>query len=276
MFESSSTISGEIKVTPDSSFYVDGISTNTLSIYAYNNGVATLNFTSPIAGGPISRAAINANATEFACATNVPNVNIFYECPNECLSCSSYNYCSACVAGYNLQNGNCSSPSTPCVGNRKYKNGVCEEFCHEKCKSCGDTWTECTECADLYVREGGDCVMNDDPLTILSKIRPFIVLLRSSGIKTFLFILADLRLYEYHQKKYDGMAKQVFVVARFLEDKQWEIVGLLDVKEELESSIEVTRQYHCRTPPISMQRGRVTSSSRAPPTTSCSSYPSLW
>ena len=40
------------------------------------------------------------------------------------------------------------------------------------------------------------------------------------------------------------MAKQVFVVARFIEDKQWEIVGLLKAKEELESSIEVTKQYY--------------------------------
>ena len=86
--------------------------------------------------------------------------------------------------------------------------------------------------------------MKNAPLDIISRVRPFLVLLRGSGIKTFLFVLSDLRLYEYHRQKYDGMAQQVFVVARFIEDKQWEIVGLLEVKEKLESSIEVARQYY--------------------------------
>ena len=84
-------------------------------------------------------------------------------------------------------------------------------------------------------------MINNGPLNIIAKIRPFLVLLRGSGIKAFLFVVSDLRLYEYHKQRYDGMAKQVFVVARLIEDKQWEIVGLLEVKEELESSIEVTR-----------------------------------
>ena len=83
--------------------------------------------------------------------------------------------------------------------------------------------------------------MSNGPLNIIARIRPFLVLLRGSGIKAFLFVVSDLRLYEYHKQRYDGMAKQVFVVARLIEDKQWEIVGLLEVKEELESSIEVTR-----------------------------------
>ena len=94
------------------------------------------------------------------------------------------------------------------------------------------------------MREGGDCVMSNGLLSIISKIRPFLALLRSSGVKSFLFVVSDLRLYEYHQKKYDGLAKQVFVVARFIEDKQWEIVGLLGVKEGLESSIEVASHYY--------------------------------
>ena len=75
--------------------------------------------------------------------------------------------------------------------------------------------------------------MKNAPLNVLARIRPFLVLLRNSGIKTFLFIIADLRLYEYHRQRYDGIVKQVFVVARFIEDKQWEIVGLVQVKENL-------------------------------------------
>ena len=101
------------------------------------------------------------------------------------------------MEGYSLANGECiADADSSCVGNRKYKNGVCEDFCHEKCKSCTDIWTECKECADLYVREGGDCVMENDPLNILSKIRPFLALFRSSGVKSFLFVVSDLRLYE--------------------------------------------------------------------------------
>ena len=58
--------------------------------------------------------------------------------------------------------------------------------------------------------------MNNGPLNIVSRIRPFLVLLRGSGIKAFLFVVSDLRLYEYHNMHYDGMAKEVFVVARFI------------------------------------------------------------
>ena len=58
--------------------------------------------------------------------------------------------------------------------------------------------------------------MSNGPLNIVSKIRPFLVLLCGSGIKAFLFVVSDLRLYEYHKQKYDGVAKQVFVVARFI------------------------------------------------------------
>ena len=75
--------------------------------------------------------------------------------------------------------------------------------------------------------------MNNGPLNIIARIRPFLTLLRGSGIKAFLFIVSDLRLYEYHRQRYDGMVKQVFVVAKFIEDKQWEIVGLVQVKENL-------------------------------------------
>ena len=59
-------------------------------------------------------------------------------------------------------------------------------------------------------------MINNGPLNIIAKIRPFLVLLRGSGIKAFLFVVSDLRLYEYHKQRYDGMAKQVFVVARFI------------------------------------------------------------
>ena len=83
--------------------------------------------------------------------------------------------------------------------------------------------------------------MNNAPLDAITKAKPMLVLLRGSGIKAFLFVVSDLRLYEYHKQKYDGMAKQVFVVARFMDDKQWELVGLAGVKEQLEASIEVTK-----------------------------------
>ena len=86
--------------------------------------------------------------------------------------------------------------------------------------------------------------MKNAPLNVLARIRPFLVLLRNSGIKTFLFVIADLRLYEYHRQRYDGIVKQVFVVARLIEDRQWELVGLIGVKEELESSVEVAKQYY--------------------------------
>ena len=81
-------------------------------------------------------------------------------------------------------------------------------------------------------------------LNILARIRPFLVLFKNSGFKSFLFVLADLRLYNYHKQEYDGIIRQVFVTIRYVEDKQWEVLGLWEIKEELESSIEITKDYY--------------------------------
>ena len=231
-------------MTLDLSVYADGVGSNIFTTYSYSNGQGTPTFNYSFAS-TLRWLSTNADATLLACLNNNQNIYVFYGCPSQCSSCTFNQSCSGCVEGYSVQGGDC-LPSTdhsgnPCVGNRKFKNGVCEEFCHSKCEVCTEVWDECIECADLYTREEGDCVMNNTPLNVITKAKPFLALLRGSGIKAFLFVVSDLRLYEYHKQNYDGMAKQVFVVARFMDDKQWEIVGLAGVKEQLEASIEVTK-----------------------------------
>ena len=39
----------------------------------------------------------------------------------------------------------------------------------------------------------------------------------------------DFWLYEYHIKKYDGVMKIIFETISFIEEKQWEMVGVKDL-----------------------------------------------
>ena len=39
-------------------------------------------------------------------------------------------------------------------------------------------------------------------------------------------VVDDLWLYQYHLIKYDGILRDVFLTISFIEEKQWEIMGL--------------------------------------------------
>ena len=57
-------------------------------------------------------------------------------------------------------------------------------------------------------------------------------------------VVDDLWLYEYHQKEYDGILKNVFTTISLFEEKQWEIAGLKPVVEKVKSTIEGIKEYN--------------------------------
>ena len=66
----------------------------------------------------------------------------------------------------------------------------------------------------------------------------------------------DLWLYNYHSHKYDGTALTIFETIQFIEEQQWEIVGLDKAKETLETSIEQVPLYNPQSNPTYMEKER--------------------
>ena len=56
--------------------------------------------------------------------------------------------------------------------------------------------------------------------------------------------LNGLWLYNYHNQTYDGTVLTVFETIRFVQEKQWEIAGLEEAKEAVETSIEQMDLYN--------------------------------
>ena len=54
----------------------------------------------------------------------------------------------------------------------------------------------------------------------------------------------DLWLYQYHKVKYNGIIKNVFQTISFIEEKQWEVVGLGGVIDGIEETIEEIPKYN--------------------------------
>ena len=50
--------------------------------------------------------------------------------------------------------------------------------------------------------------------------------MRKRGMKFFFMAIDDLWLYQYHKKKYNGIVKDIFKTISFIEEKQWEVIGL--------------------------------------------------
>ena len=54
----------------------------------------------------------------------------------------------------------------------------------------------------------------------------------------------DLWLYQYHQQEYEGIIRDVFRTISFIEEKQWEIVGLGEELEELKEKVSILPRYN--------------------------------
>ena len=58
------------------------------------------------------------------------------------------------------------------------------------------------------------------------------------------FAIDDLWLYQYHKQEYDGIVVEVFYTISFIEEKQWEIIGLGDFINQVEDGIEDIPKYN--------------------------------
>ena len=56
--------------------------------------------------------------------------------------------------------------------------------------------------------------------------------------------LDDLWLYNYHRVHYDGTALTIFETIQLIEEKRWEVVGLEETKEKVETSIRDATRYN--------------------------------
>lgn len=75
-------------------------------------------------------------------------------------------------------------------------------------------------------------------------VRPFLNIVRKKGMKTIFMIVDDLWLYQYHKIQYDGLIKSVFKMISFIEEKQWEIIGLNTVVKNVEDNITSIKKYN--------------------------------
>ena len=57
-------------------------------------------------------------------------------------------------------------------------------------------------------------------------------------------VVDDLWLYQYHQKEYEGIIRQVFATIAFVEEKQWEVVGLSQYLDEMKAKIPDIPRYN--------------------------------
>lgn len=83
----------------------------------------------------------------------------------------------------------------------------------------------------MYTRDNnGKCVIESNELLIIGKVRFFLNLIRRKGFKFMLMMLDDIWLYNYHKQSYDGIMKETLDLIQVLEERQWELVGLEQIK----------------------------------------------
>ena len=183
---------------------------------------------------------------QYFVATSFSGVKVFYECPSECTACHFPNNCSNCVDGYQLEMGKCTQQGySNCVKNKFIDEGICELYCDESCKTCNQTKYDCVECAEFYTKDAdGKCIIENQSLSIFKDIRPFLTIFRKRGYKWVFMVVDDLWLYQYHQKEYDGIIRDVFKTIAFIEEKQWEIVGLEEYLSRMKDNIKELPRFN--------------------------------
>ena len=143
--------------------------------------------------------------------------------------------------------GKCSLPQaySQCVKNKFVDEGICEIYCHESCRTCNQTRYDCVECAELYTKDyDGKCVIENQSLSIFKDIRPFLNIVRKRSHKWVFMVVDDLWLYQYHQKEYDGIIRDVFKIIAFIESKQWEIIGLGEYLDRVKDEMKEVRRFN--------------------------------
>ena len=100
----------------------------------------------------------------------------------------------------------------------------------------------------------GKCVVNGSTLDLLSKTRTFFNFIKRRGVKSLFVALDDLWLYNFHKNDYDGTMNTVFRTIKFIEDKQWEFVGLEEAREKVENAIEEVSAYNPHSNPTYLEK----------------------
>ena len=75
-------------------------------------------------------------------------------------------------------------------------------------------------------------------MNALTKFRPFLNFVKKNGVKSFFVAVDDMRLYNFHKKEYDGITKVVFESINFVEEKQWSVIGLGDLENDIEEQVQ--------------------------------------
>ena len=183
-----------------------------VTIIAKSNGSYVEEFSLNI-GKTILTSTIDASGFYFAAIADT-KLYTFYQCPDSCSACTFPNNCSACRAGYILNGSTCvllNQSLSHCVKNVFIKGDICKEYCDEKCKTCNQTRNDCYECSEFYIKNSaGDCVMKNDVLEMITKVRPFLNFMRRKGLKSMFAAVDDIWLYNYHKMEYDGTVQNVF------------------------------------------------------------------
>ena len=81
-------------------------------------------------------------------------------------------------------------------------------------------------------------------LSVVKDIRPLLNVLKMRGHKFLFMVVDDLWLYQYHQQEYGGIVHDVFKTISFVQEKQWEIVGLQPYLNELKDKLEDIPKYN--------------------------------
>ena len=106
----------------------------------------------------------------------------------------------------------------------------------------------------------GECAIENPILFVLAKSRPALNLIRRRGLKGLFFIFGDLWLYNFHQQQYDGSTQTVIEIIALIEEKQYELIGLEKVKEQMEEGLEESiaqlNEYNCEANPTFIQKQR--------------------
>ena len=76
------------------------------------------------------------------------------------------------------------------------------------------------------------------------------------GLKSLLFAIDSLWLYNFHQQEFDGTTRTVLETISFFEEKKWQIVRLEEIKEDLETSVERLADYNPNSNPTYLKKER--------------------
>ena len=86
----------------------------------------------------------------------------------------------------------------------------------------------------------GYCVESNEVLNTVAILKSIFNYIERRGIKSLCLALDDLWLYNYHKNNYDGTALTIFETIKYIEEKQWQLVGLDQERETVEHSIQQT------------------------------------